>query len=74
MQEPQIRKELAVANYSEQWRWINVHATNDAIQEHARFGRISCWGPERYALEVDARFDFNEVLAWVQAHGEEVSE
>lgn len=70
IQKPRIQKELAVSDFNEKYRWIAVGATNDAIQEYAEFGRIMRHEDERYTLYVDARFDFNEVLAWMQAHGE----
>jgi hypothetical protein len=73
MNKPKIKKELAVRDYNERYRWIAVNATNDAIQEYAEFGDVHCIDREKYTLQVDARFDFEEVLAWMQSHGEEAA-
>ena len=71
LQKPRIKKELAVAAYSAENRWISMDATLDAIQEYAEFGRVSShpFLPEYYTLQVDARYDFDEVLGWILAHG-----
>lgn len=77
VEKPVMQKELAVRNWNEQWRWISIQATTDAVVEYAEFGSLKrwpSWDDERpsdmYTLDVDARFDFQQVLAWVMGHGQ----
>ena len=70
-QEPLMKREVAVEFYYEPIRHINFYATADAATEFEQYGTLLP-DPNRrdgYRLEVDARYDFGEVLAYIQNYG-----
>jgi hypothetical protein len=70
-EKPVMRREMAVSRRAKNTRWIQVYATKDAISELLSFGEIVHVQGDMYNLTVDARYDYNEVLAWVEGYGKE---
>ncbi len=50
---------------------IYLYASPDAAADFGRFGLIERWTakPDYYQLDVDARYDFAEVVAYIEAYG-----
>ncbi len=69
MKKPQPKKEMSVRFSSKMVRHIRVWATTDAAQELVAFGNLTREGADQYYLIVDARYDFDEVLAYIQGYG-----
>ena len=70
---PQPKKEVAIAGQNESVRHIAFYASADALEDFKEFGIISqaLNDKERYSLMVDARYDFNEVLAYIENWNDE---
>ena len=68
MEKPQPKKEVAVSFYSELTRQIRFNATKDAVEDFKVFGLVYMIYNE-YGLIVDSRYDFNEVIAYIQNYG-----
>lgn len=70
MKKPTMKKEVAICLVSEATRAIHVYATQEAISEFAEFGHVvGLNGMNHYSLEVDARFDFQEVVSFIRDYG-----
>ena len=69
MKNPEMKKEIGIAFASKSLRIIQFFATNDALQDICEFGYVRASGdaypPEQMTLEVDPRFDFEEVHEWM---------
>jgi hypothetical protein len=65
---PQPKKEVAIVWQNEDVRHISFYASADALEDFKEFGSIfqALINKERYSLIVDARYDFNEVLAYIE--------
>lgn len=66
---PQPKQELAVDFYHEPSCSINFYAAPDAIDDIRQFGQITPeyrGTPNLYHLSVDRRYDFQEVLEYLQ--------
>lgn len=71
IKKPQMKREVAVVFYYEPIRHISFCATADAVTDFEEYGDITP-DPSRsecYILEVDCRYDFGEVLAFIQNYG-----
>jgi hypothetical protein len=67
---PTMKKEVAISVVSETVRAIYFYATQDAASEFAEFGQMgNANGTNHYRLEVDARFDFQEVVSFIRDYG-----
>lgn len=67
---PTMRTEVAVSVVAETVRSIYFYATQDAVTEFTEFGEIEKAGSANYyRLEVDARFDFQEVVSFIRGYG-----
>lgn len=68
---PQMKKEAAVFTAVPSVRIINFDGTPDAARDFASFGKVTQWAdyPDRYQLAIDARFDFYEVLRYIEDYG-----
>ena len=72
MNKPTPKREVAVRFKLEMLRLICFYSTEDAITEFETFGTIAI-DPDItncYTLLVDARFDFGEVLAYIEGYGQ----
>lgn len=67
---PQPKREMAIRWANKGMRYISVNASSDAAAELTEYGllvsgqRKSC-----YILYVDARYDFDEVVAYIESYG-----
>jgi hypothetical protein len=70
MEKPSPKTEVAVRFATEGPRGIALDASPDAIEDFREFGHIDhisiC-----YWLVVDSRYDFDEVLAYIEQYGED---
>ena len=73
MSEPRMKREVAVSSYNKSFSVIYLYATPDAVDQLGKFGAIQKWdsylGSDHYRLDIDARYDFDEVLAYIQNYG-----
>ena len=70
---PQPKKEVAIFFHSENIRYIAFHASADAVESFKEFGCIfqALHEHESYSLTADSRYDFNEVLAYIENWNDE---
>lgn len=70
---PQAKREVGVPYYSKEQKHITIHCGQDAITEFKDFGDVCLHTDkaDRWTLYVDGRFDFDEVLAYIQSYGQE---
>lgn len=74
MVKPTPKKEVAVDWASESDKIVFFYSTPDALSDFISFGNVAEWTRENYyRLRVDSRFDFNEVLEYIQNYGSDVS-
>ena len=68
---PVQKREVAIDVALHTTRRVVFYASNDAVTEFAEFGKLEAWQDtkEKYTLWVDARFDFNEVLEFIEGYG-----
>jgi hypothetical protein len=68
---PVPQKEVAIDMIVRMLGLIVFYASNDAITEFAQFGHIvkHTETPEKYDLFVDARYDFDEVVKFIESYG-----
>ena len=64
---PTMKRKLGVDWFDRQMRVISMDTTSDVLDELRKYGRILDSRP--YWLKVDSRFDFDEVLKFVQNYG-----
>lgn len=69
MNKPTPKKEVGVLFASKAARHIRFNSTEDAVTEFLSFGKLTIDGRESYSLFVDSRYDFDEVLAYIQNYG-----
>ena len=73
MIKPTMKREIGIAFVSKSQRIIHFFATNDATAELLEFGHVRSCGDAypsgQMALEVDPRFDFEEVHEWMANYG-----
>lgn len=76
MQKPEMKREVAIDTVSPVARLIILFASPDAAAAFAAFGNMQ--PPNQpgmaYWLYADPRFDFNEVVAYIQNYGQEEEE
>ena len=71
MVKPTPKKEVAIDWASESDKIIFFYSTLDALDNFVSFGNVTEWTRQNYyRLKVDSRFDFNEVLEYIQKYGE----
>ncbi len=70
---PVMKCEIGVAFALPLMNYIRFWATPDAASDLRQFGILTQAeeASALYTLEVDARFDFAEVIAYLQAYGKE---
>jgi hypothetical protein len=71
---PQMRTETGITLIMPDTRHIGFDATPDAASEFSEFGqleKIDWMGENHYHLYVDARFNFEEVVTYIQNYGAE---
>lgn len=71
MKKPTIKKEVAVVDAFLFTRRISFYSSRDALGDFQEFGEITEFDnvANKYILIVDSRFDFNEVLEYMQTYG-----
>jgi len=70
MKKPTLKAEVAIDMIFPAGRFIILYATTDAASEFSEFGDIHAEGKGRYHLFVDARYDFDEVIAFIRNYNE----
>lgn len=68
---PKIKKEVAVSWVYKPVGIIYLYATNDAANELSEFGDLFQRDSGEWRMIVDPRFDFDEVLAYIERYGED---
>ena len=69
---PVMTREVAVKDASPSLRWIHFYASPDAVEGFMSFGLcepMSSFGGDGYRLQVDPRYDFEEVLNYIKNYG-----
>lgn len=71
MTKPRMKREVAIVFHYEPVRHITFYATTDAVTEFEPYGDIvpDPARSECYTLHVDSRYEFAEVLAYIQNYG-----
>ncbi len=72
MKKPTMKQEVKVTDaLGGSVRTIYFYSTADAVSEFESFGLLEKWADKTdyYQLEVDARFDFDEVVRFMNAYG-----
>jgi hypothetical protein len=71
MNKPQIKREVQITTVIKSVRHIIFYASTDAVAEFEEFGEVlpSTNTRELYNLFVDARYDFGEVVAYIEGYG-----
>ena len=66
-----MKREVAVEVALESVCQIIFYCTDDAISEFSQYGDLSKYfdTPQKYTLHVDARFDFEEVVKYIEGYG-----
>lgn len=66
--EPLPVRELAISGYNRNTRTIFVDADQTAARPLSKYGHVTSNvnSPDKWIFRVDARYDFDEVLAWVE--------
>lgn len=70
---PTMQKEVAIEAVVPSAALVSFYATGDAASEFADYGRLTKAEsiPNLYYLYVDRRFDFDEVVAFIENYGKE---
>ena len=68
---PEMKTEVAIDFAGPVTRTIYFYSTEDAVTEFYSFGLVEPNGsqPDYYRLTVDARYDFDEVVAYIERYG-----
>ena len=67
---PQPKRELAIDKVLGPLNTVYFYASSDALEDIKPFGLISAaHAPNHYRLGVDKRYDFAEVVAYMEAYG-----
>lgn len=68
-----MKKEIAIDFIHKSVGVIYMYTTNDALADLQGFGDVQQSGapypPQHFRLRVDARFDFDEVVAYIENYG-----
>ena len=66
---PQPKKEISIDWAGKNTHLIYFYASVDAMEDMQEFGTIERWGNHnQYRLEVDKRYDFDEVVKYIQEY------
>lgn len=71
MDKPKIKREVAIIWTGKSENWIHLYATVDAINYFSSFGEVVWQDDDKYGFQVDARYDFDEVVKYIQEYGQE---
>lgn len=72
MSKPTPKREVSVESYVKEYGWIRFYSSQDTVTEFMTFGKIhdeSFLKPNFYWLVVDTRYDFDEVLEYIERYG-----
>lgn len=72
MIKPVPQKEVTIAHaIGNGVRVIYFYSTEDAVTEFYCFGLVERWDqqPDHYRLTVDARYDFDDVVRYIESYG-----
>jgi hypothetical protein len=70
MDKPVMKREVGVRLYVRSMRMIVFYSTDDALTEFSEFGQIESGDTDNTCrLWVDSRFDFDEVLKYIEEYG-----
>ena len=67
---PVMQTPIAINFASKKWSYVSFYATPVDAKEFEQFGQIFEWGgdAEKYSLSVDHRFNFDEVVAYIECY------
>ena len=71
MNKPKIKRRVGLRTPSFQKAAIVFNADEDAAEKLAEFGHVSKNSTGSYELQVDARFDYEDVLMFINEMNEE---
>lgn len=73
MKKPQMKKEVEITHVFNFDNEVWFHATQDAVADFRSFGSVTerKGRPDWYSIDVDARFDFDEVVNYIRSYGRE---
>lgn len=68
---PKPKTELALVTTIPGLRYVTFYATRDAAEVVAEFGDVQPYDEvkDKYTATIDARYDFDEVVAYLQEYG-----
>ena len=65
---PVMQKLITIGVAKKEYNYVSFWAPADVVKEFEQFGKLTNWPsqPERYRLSVDGRFDFDEIVAYIE--------
>lgn len=69
MQKPTMQREVAIYQIFPNGNGCSFYSTQDAVTEFQQFGRVRHIRDDLYAIDIDARFNVEEVLAFIRNYG-----
>jgi hypothetical protein len=72
MDKPAMKREVAIRDVLPITKTLYFFASQDALSDLEEFGmirRLPVLGNNVYELLVDPRFDFDEVVRWIEEYG-----
>ena len=66
---PQMKCELSVSCVMKDIHAIYFFASADALNDVSEFGTVGVFVGRQYVLNVDSRYDFDEVVNYMQNYG-----
>lgn len=70
MKKPTLQREVGIVRIFNRARVITFNATQDSSTEFEGFGNLSySVSMKYYTLTVDARYDFDEVVKYIEEYG-----
>ena len=72
MEKPKPKSEVKITDTVPDWHLIRLYASKDALDDFREFGQVSdpLQGPTPglYYIWVDARYDFDEVVRYIESY------
>lgn len=71
MDKPKMKREVVIRDILPISKALYLFASKDALQDFEEFGTIQpllSLGDNCYMLTIDPRFDFDEVIAYIEAY------
>lgn len=71
MNKPVMKRNIAVTKFDPSIQFIEFYSDVSDAHGFREFGELLVYGSGRYGLRVDARYDFDEVVKYIQEYGQE---